>query len=92
MTSSSILESVSRHSLPDEGGHFGPYGGMYVPETLMAPLYDLSAAYDEARQDTAFQAELAHHLSSFAGRPTSLYFAERLTEACGGAKIYLKRE
>ena len=65
---------------------------MYVPETLMAPLYDLSTAYDEAREDPEFQRELQHHLRSFAGRPTGLYFAERLTEACGGAKIYLKRE
>ena len=85
-------EPLSRFSLPDEGGHFGPYGGMYVPETLMAPLYDLSTAYDEAREDPVFQKELQHHLRSFSGRPTGLYFAERLTEACGGAKIYLKRE
>ena len=63
-----------------------------MPETLMAPLYDLSTAYDEAREDPEFQQELQLHLRSFAGRPTGLYFAERLTEACGGAKIYLKRE
>ncbi len=92
MGQSATLEPVSRFSLPDEGGHFGPYGGMYVPETLMAPLYDLSTAYDEVRENPSFQSELEHHLKSFAGRPTELYFAERLTEACGGAKIYLKRE
>ena len=92
MSPSAMLEPVSRNSLPDEAGHFGPYGGMYVPETLMAPLYELSAAYEEARKDPTFQEELAHHLRSFAGRPTHLYFAERLTEFCGGAKIYLKRE
>lgn len=92
MSPSTLLEPVPRNSLPDEAGHFGPYGGMYVPETLMAPLYDLSKAYEEARTDPLFQDELAHHLRSFAGRPTQLYFAERLTEFCGGAKIYLKRE
>ncbi|MGE4550479.1 MAG: pyridoxal-phosphate dependent enzyme, partial [Opitutales bacterium] len=92
MSQNATPEPLSRFSLPDEGGHFGPYGGMYVPETLMAPLYDLSTAYDEARQDPEFQKELQHHLRSFAGRPTGLYFAERLTEARGGAKIYLKRE
>ncbi len=92
MSKSATIEPVFRFSLPDDGGHFGPYGGMYVPETLMAPLYDLAAAYHEARKDPSFQNELDDHLKSFAGRPTELYFAERLTEACGGAKIYLKRE
>ena len=61
-----MLEPVSRNSLPDEAGHFGLYGGMYVPETLMAPLYELSAAYEEARKDPTFQEELAHHLRYFA--------------------------
>ena len=78
--------------LPDERGHFGDYGGMYVPETLMTPLFELTEAYEEAREDPTFQAELDTQLQEFAGRPTNLYFAERLTEACGGAKIYLKRE
>ncbi|MGC6456028.1 MAG: tryptophan synthase subunit beta [Coraliomargaritaceae bacterium] len=77
---------------PDKRGHFGPYGGMYVPETLMTPLFELTEAYHEARQDPAFEAELDRYLSEFAGRPTNLYFAERLTEHCGGAQIYLKRE
>jgi tryptophan synthase beta chain len=77
---------------PDPGGHFGRYGGVFVPETLMTALQDLGAAYAIAREDPAFQRELRHHLKEFAGRPTELYFAERLTAHCGGAKIYLKRE
>jgi tryptophan synthase beta chain len=84
--------SLDRFSLPDAGGHFGTYGGVFVPETLMTALEDLAAAYEKARHDPAFQAELRHHLKEFAGRPTELYFAERLTEHCGGAKIYFKRE
>lgn len=79
-------------TLPDENGHFGPYGGQYVPETLMALLEDLEAAYKEAKADPEYQAELAQYLREFVGRPTSLYFAERLTKQLGGAKIYLKRE
>jgi len=78
--------------LPDPAGHFGPYGGIYVPETLMTALAELTAAYEQARQDPGFQQELRHHLKEFAGRPTELYFAERLTEHCGGAKVYFKRE
>ena len=79
-------------SLPDATGHFGTFGGMFVPETLMAPLQELTAAYDEARKDPAFQAELDDLLHNYVGRPTPLYFAERWTEKLGGAKIYLKRE
>lgn len=78
--------------LPDAAGHFGPYGGVYVPETLMTALAELTAAYQQASQDPAFLTELRHHLKEFAGRPTELYFAERLTAHCGGAKIYFKRE
>jgi tryptophan synthase beta chain len=85
-------EAIDRFSLPDTRGHFGPYGGMYVPETLMGPLYDLTDAYLETRSDPDFQTELAHQLKEFAGRPTELYYAERLTKYLGGAKIYLKRE
>ena len=85
-------EAIDRFSLPDTRGHFGPYGGMYVPETLMGPLYDLADAYLEIRSDPDFQNELAHQLKEFAGRPTELYYAERLTKHLGGAKIYLKRE
>jgi tryptophan synthase beta chain len=79
-------------SLPDARGHFGIYGGMYVPETLMTPLFELTEAYETARKDPEFQKELDFQLREFAGRPTNLYFAERLTAYCGGAKIYLKRE
>jgi tryptophan synthase beta chain len=79
-------------SQPDAGGHFGPYGGRYVPEVLMAPLEELERAYVEARADPAFQAELGDLLRNYAGRPTPLYFARRLTEKLGGARIYFKRE
>ena len=83
---------VTPDQLPDATGHFGRYGGVFVPETLMTALADLTAAYEAARSDPAFQAELRHHLKEFAGRPTELYYAERLTQHCGGAKIYFKRE
>ncbi len=79
-------------TLPDAHGYFGPYGGMFVPETLMSPLRDLADEYEKARRDPAFQSELAALLKDFAGRPTPLYFAERLTQKLGGAKIYFKRE
>ena len=78
--------------VPDKRGHFGPYGGMFVPETLMAALHDLAAEYDRAKTDPAFQNELSRLLRDFAGRPTPLYFAERLTKRLAGAKIFLKRE
>ena len=79
-------------SLPDEHGRFGPYGGQYVPETLMAALGELERAYAEARADEAFEGELAFLLHEYVGRPTPLYYAARLTERLGGARIYLKRE
>jgi tryptophan synthase beta chain len=79
-------------TVPDATGHFGPFGGMFVPETLMTPLQDLAIAYEQARQDPAFQIELDSLLHNYVGRPTPLYFAERWTEQLGGAKIYLKRE
>lgn len=78
--------------LPDASGHFGTYGGRFVPETLMAPLQALTAAYEEAKADPEFQKELDYLLRQYCGRPTPLYFAERWTEQLGGAKIYLKRE
>ena len=78
--------------MPDQHGHFGRYGGMFVPETLMAALNELSAEYDKARKDPAFQAELDRLLHEYVGRPTPLYLAERWTEKLGGARIYLKRE
>jgi tryptophan synthase beta chain len=73
-------------------GRFGPYGGRYVPETLMVPLYELERAYDLAKSDPAFQAEFQDLLKNFAGRPTPLQFASRLTAHLGGPRIYLKRE
>ena len=79
-------------SLPDAAGHFGPYGGKFVPETLMAPLEALIKAYHIVGQDPSFQAELDNYLEHYVGRPTPLYFAARLTEELGGPKIYLKRE
>jgi len=79
-------------NLPDHYGHFGPYGGRFVPETLMTALLELETEYSAARKDPAFRQELASLLHEFAGRPTPLYFAERLTKELGGAKIYLKRE
>ena len=79
-------------SLPDAGGHFGRFGGRFVPETLMQPLVDLERAYRAARADTRFRRRLRALLTSYAGRPTPLYFAERLTRHVGGARIYLKRE
>ena len=86
------MSQVASSNLPDAQGHFGPYGGRYVPETLMHPLQELEAEYIRAQQDPAFQKEFHYYLREFCGRPTPLYFAERLTRALGGAKIYLKRE
>ncbi len=77
---------------PDSTGHFGPYGGRFVPEVLMAPIEELERAYLEARQDPAFQAELSELLRTYAGRPTPLYCAERLSRTLGGARLWLKRE
>jgi tryptophan synthase beta chain len=79
-------------TVPDATGHFGEFGGMFVPETLMTPLQDLAIAYEKAKNDPAFQAELDDLLHNYAGRPTPLYFAERWSGLLGGAKIYLKRE
>ena len=83
---------MDRFAVPDPAGHFGPFGGIFVPETLMAALEELESVYKSARSDPAFQAELKRHLAQFAGRPTPLYYSERLTRHCGGARIYLKRE
>src|ERR1700745_3404502 len=84
--------STATQTWPDAKGRFGPYGGRYVPETLVAPLEELEHAYDEARKDPIFQKELDYLLKNFAGRPTPLQFASRLTEHLGGARIYVKRE
>ena len=84
---SSILQSPT--TTP---GRFGPYGGRYVPETLMVPLFELEQAYETAKSDPAFQAQFQYLLKNFAGRPTPLQFASRLSEKLGGTRIYLKRE
>ena len=88
--SQSFKESL-RH-LPDRDGHFGPYGGRFVAETLMGPVEELRAAYERYRRDADFQAELKRDLRDFVGRPSPLYLAERLSSRCKGARIYLKRE
>ncbi len=87
---SDVVENFQ--SQPDTGGHFGPYGGMFVPEVLVHPLQELQEAYAEALKDPSFLAELEELLREFVGRPTPLYFAKRMTEQLGGAKIYFKRE
>src|SRR5579872_566600 len=84
--------STATKTWPDAKGRFGPYGGRYVPETLVAPLEELERAYAEARQDPNFQKELDSLLKNFAGRPTPLQFASRSTEHLGGPRIYIKRE
>ena len=79
-------------AIPDRHGRFGLYGGRYVPETLMPALLELEEVYQRTRRDRKFQAEFKHYLKEYVGRPTPLYFAQRLTKRLGGAKIYLKRE
>ena len=78
--------------LPDSRGHFGPYGGIFVAETLMAALEELRVEYDKARKDPAFMAEYEYELRHYVGRPSPVYHAKRLSEQYGGAQIYLKRE
>jgi tryptophan synthase beta chain len=86
------MSSTITQNVPDAGGHFPPYGGRYVPETLMHPLQELEEQYRLAAQDPEFQREFEYYLKDFCGRPTPLYLAERLTRELGGARIYLKRE
>jgi len=86
------MSTVALSTVPDAQGHFGPYGGRYVPETLMHPLQELEEEYRRAQTDPEFQNEFEYYLREFCGRPTPLYFAERLARELGGAKIYLKRE
>lgn len=81
-----------KYNYPDTRGHFGIYGGRYVSETLIPALAELQNAYEEARNDKSFYEEIEYYLKNYVGRPTPLYFAERLTNKLGGAKIYLKRE
>jgi tryptophan synthase beta chain len=86
------MAATAAQTWPDARGRFGPYGGRYVPETLVAPLEELERAYEDARKDFTFQRELDFLLKNFAGRPTPLQFAARLTEHLGGPRIYIKRE
>src|SRR5437879_13762967 len=86
------MSAIAENKVPDALGHFGPYGGRFVPETLMHPLQQLEEEYFKAQQDPEFDRELAYYLREFCGRPTPLYFAERLTRALDGPKIYLQRE
>jgi len=88
----SKVEEKMSYQQPDSSGHFGEYGGRFVPETLMYPIQELISAYQEAKRDPDFQKELDDLLSNYVGRPTALMFAGRLTEHLGGARIYLKRE
>ena len=78
--------------LPDKHGRFGEFGGMFVPETVMPAILELEKAYLSAKKDKKFQKELNYYLREYAGRPSPLYFAQRLTKRLGGTKIYLKRE
>ncbi|MGW8228196.1 MAG: tryptophan synthase subunit beta [Gammaproteobacteria bacterium] len=87
-----LKKPTEHYQLPDEAGHFGPYGGMFVAETLMGPLKELRQAYERYLQDTEFQAELDFELQQYVGRPSPLYYAERWSKTLGGARIYLKRE
>jgi len=86
------MSSPAGSHIPDQAGRFGPFGGRYVPETLMYALDELASQYDEAVADPAFQQELAELYRHYVGRPTPLYHAERLSRQCGGAQLYLKRE
>ena len=80
------------YDLPDARGHFGPYGGVFVAETLSHALVELREAYASARKDADFEAEFRHELKHYVGRPSPIYHAKRLSETCGGAQIYIKRE
>ncbi|MAG94937.1 MAG: tryptophan synthase subunit beta [Planctomycetaceae bacterium] len=91
-TGSTAADRTASSAVPDAAGRFGEFGRRYVPETLMRALDELTLEYEQAKQDDAFQGELQKLLKTYVGRPSPLYFAERLTEHCGGARIYLKRE
>src|SRR5262245_39456216 len=79
-------------AVPDQHGRFGPFGGRYVPETLMQALRQLTEQYEAARNDPKFVKQIDYYLTNYVGRPSPLFFAERLTEKAGGARIFLKRE
>src|SRR5258708_1131454 len=91
-TARSTADSSATQQVPDAAGRFGNFGGRYVPETLTRALDELAAQYDAACGDEAFQDELGRLLRHYVGRPSPLYHAERLSQHCGGAQIYLKRE
>src|ERR1017187_3965622 len=88
----SVQQPNSFRTGPDERGHFGIYGGRFVAETLMPLILDLEKAYTAAKADPKFQSEMDGHLANYVGRPSPLYFAQRLSRKFGGAKIYFKRE
>ena len=92
MTTNSLTKPNSYKTLPDQNGHFGLFGGRFVAETLMPLILEVEKAYDAAKADPAFQAELDNFLEHYVGRPSPLYLAQRLTENLGGAKIYFKRD
>ena len=92
MPSQFLPQPSADASLPDDKGRFGEFGGRFVPETLVAALEQLESEYRKAQQDPSFQEELDVLLRDFVGRPSPLYFAKRLTEQCGGAQIWFKRE
>ena len=92
MTTDCKLAEAENYNLPDERGHFGPYGGVFVAETLMEPIEELRLAYQRYMDDADFLAELDNDLQHYVGRPSPLYYAERLSRHCGGAQIFLKRE
>ena len=92
MTEVKTKQAAGTYNLPDEKGHFGPYGGRFIAETLMGPIEELTEAYETCCNDPAFIAELDEDLRQYVGRPSPLYYAQRWSETLGGAKIYLKRE
>jgi len=85
-------ETINFDQMPDKNGHFGPYGGRFVSETLVYALDQLTSLYERLKDDPEFQAQIDYDLAHYVGRPSPLYFAERWTKNVGGAKIYLKRE
>ena len=89
---SAKIEKVTRFDIPDSNGRFGPYGGSFVPETLSYPLQELNEAYESAKSDPSFREELSRLLKEFAGRPTELYFAERLTSKLGELRFSLNEK
>src|SRR5687768_14920227 len=86
------MGSASTAAVPDAAGHFGPYGGIFVPETLVSALEELTAEYERAKKDPSFAEEFEYYLKEFVGRPSRLYHCRRLTKKVGGAQIFAKRE